>query len=168
MNVFLSLAPRLRQRRRFGRWPWLLAAGLAWLGVAGPMPAAGAGGKEAKKAPPANAATNAVVAPPVLVIPQSVFTVDPLNAVDPFFPKAKPGVSNSAPSQPVSSEFKLRAVLGSANHRLALINNRTFEAGEEGKVTCGTTKVSIRCLEIRERSVTIMVEGKDRKELYLH
>jgi hypothetical protein len=49
-------------------------------------------------------------------------------------------------------------------HRLALINNHTFEAGEEAEVTTITGRILVRCLQIREESVLIQV-GPERREL---
>ena len=42
---------------------------------------------------------------------------------------------------------------------LALINDRTFEVNEEGKVRVGRTNLLIRCLAIRGDSVRIRVLG---------
>jgi len=42
---------------------------------------------------------------------------------------------------------------------MALINNHTFEANEEGKVRLGQSNVLIRCVAIREDSVVVQVVG---------
>ena len=157
MNTWCSIlfpqCPGCRAAR-----PVLAGAILLWFLGLGLAPQAAAGSSEIM-----TAATNA--APAVPVIPQSVFVVDPQSAIDPFFPKTKGGAPSTPP--PPSVEFKLRAIMGSANRRVALINNKDFEVGEEGFVSAGASKVKVRCLAIREQSVTILVEGKERKELRL-
>jgi hypothetical protein len=51
--------------------------------------------------------------------------------------------------------------------RLAMINGRTFEAGESGEVRLpGGAKLQIQCEEIKDDSVTIVAAG-ERKELRL-
>ena len=51
---------------------------------------------------------------------------------------------------------------------MALINNETFSAGEEFRVTIGDKLVRVLCLEIRGNSVLVKVEGEDEpRELKL-
>jgi hypothetical protein len=60
----------------------------------------------------------------------------------------------------------LKGISGAVGHRFALINNATFEPMQRAKVRVGQTNVSVVCLEIREKSVTIQVNG-EKQELFL-
>lgn len=76
------------------------------------------------------------------------------------------GAPTSPP--PKYSDLALKNLSGSKNRRLALINNQTFAAGESALVRLGDGQVKVRCLEIRESSVVIQVEGQEqRRELKL-
>lgn len=66
----------------------------------------------------------------------------------------------------VAVELKLKAISGLPEHRLALINNHTFEAGEEGEVVTTNGRMRIRCLEIHGESAVVQV-GPERRELRL-
>jgi len=110
--------------------------------------------------------------------PKAVFIMpsSPKEGADPFFPRSTgpydryivlPKVPNTAPAV-VTAELRLNGISGSAERRLAIINNRTFEAGEEGDVVSGSDRVRIRVLEIKSESVvTQFVTGGVRKELHL-
>jgi hypothetical protein len=108
---------------------------------------------------------------------QSVFLSNPKgpqDGVDPFFPKSKrPYFGTPLPiatptPEPVSVavDLKLKAISGLPEHRLALINNHTFEAGEEGEIVTTTGRMRIRCLEITQDSAVVQV-GSERRELRL-
>lgn len=70
--------------------------------------------------------------------------------------------TNALPAAAVSVELKLNGISGTTDHRLAIINNRTFEANEEGPVSTTLGPVRIRCLEIKPDSVLIQVGGEQR------
>ncbi len=53
----------------------------------------------------------------------------------------------------------LKAIAGSAGRRLAIINGRPFETGEQAKVKVGQKMVTVRCLEIKEKSAVVQIEG---------
>jgi hypothetical protein len=105
--------------------------------------------------------------------PQSVFLLPrtPQDGRDPFFPKSTyifahapvVAVTNAQPVV-VHADLKLQGFSGSPAHRLAIINGRTFEAGEEAEVTTNAGRVSVRCLEIKGEVVTVQV-GAERQEL---
>jgi len=116
---------------------------------------------------PAPAPTNA---PPVqLEIPKSVFIIPttPQQGKDPFFPRSMRLYASvvvkttQKPSAP-QVELKLNGISGVAPRRLAIINNHTFEANEEGAVSTATGPVRIHCLEIRADSVLIQMGGEQR------
>ena len=53
----------------------------------------------------------------------------------------------------------LKGIAGSAGRRMAIINGRPFETGEQAKVKVGQRMVSVRCLEIKEKSAVVLIEG---------
>lgn len=53
--------------------------------------------------------------------------------------------------------LELQGVSGSANKRLAVINNRSFQAGEEGEIKTAGGRIKIRCEEIRNDAVVVSV-----------
>jgi len=70
---------------------------------------------------------------------------------------------------PVPDTLRLKAISGTSQHRFAMINDRTFEAMERGKVRVGHTNVNIRCLEIRNSSVVIQANGSpEKQELFIN
>ena len=117
--------------------------------------------------PPPLGETNVVAA--VAEPPKSVFNGDLTSGIDPFFPKstrllAKPSLlaSNLPPvflKPMVPAEVQLQGISLSRTRRLALINNRTVEAGEEFTVRVGGEPVKVRCEEVRDRSVVVSVRG---------
>ena len=59
--------------------------------------------------------------------------------------------------------------IGNSTRRLALINNHTFEVGEQAEVKTLEGKFNVRCWEIRNRSVVVSFVGESqRKELFLN
>jgi hypothetical protein len=114
--------------------------------------------------------------PPVdeVVSVKSVFVDNAQFGKDPFFPKSgrrvvtiEPSTTNMVidSSGPVSSLI-LKGVSGVAGKRLAIINNKTFEVGEEGALKVGNQIYKVRCVEIRDKSVIINVNGQIQ-ELFL-
>jgi len=69
---------------------------------------------------------------------------------------------------PKYTQLTLKSLGGPKNRRLAMINNRTFAPGEMALVKLGDGQVKVRCLEIGDESVVIMIDGKEeRQELKL-
>lgn len=115
------------------------------------------------------AATNA--APVQAEIPKSVFLIPatPQEGKDPFFPRSmrlfasvvvKTNVQPLA--TPRSVELRLNGISGTADRRLAIINNQTFETNEEGEVPTNPGRARIRCLEIKADSVLVQVGAEQR------
>jgi hypothetical protein len=73
-------------------------------------------------------------------------------------------------SEPVwVKEIHLSGITGKPGDRLAVINNRTFGAGDKISLKLGGKPVMVQCQEIRESSVIISVEGiPGTRELKLH
>jgi hypothetical protein len=69
---------------------------------------------------------------------------------------------NGAPTVPVRlySDLTLKAITGTKGRRFALLNNQTFAAGDTGKVKLEDREVKVRCVEVREKSVVVTVEGQ--------
>ena len=69
---------------------------------------------------------------------------------------------------PVPKTLTLKGISGTSQHRFALINDRTFEAMEKGRVRFADTNIAIRCLEIRDNSVVIQADGSgEKRELFI-
>lgn len=99
---------------------------------------------------------------------KSVFRIptSPQEGRDPFFPQSalrKPEVIRSpVAAPPAIAELELKGISGPADHRLAIINNRTFELGEEGTVLCNIGRIRLACKEIGTNSVRVHINGQDR------
>jgi len=105
-------------------------------------------------------------------VPRSVFIIPSRagDGRDPFFPlsrrmvvEAQPSKSGDTPkSEPIS--LVLKGISRNDRNRFALINDKTFTAGEEREVVMNNSRVRVHCLEIKEDSVVVEVNGA-RKEL---
>jgi hypothetical protein len=68
----------------------------------------------------------------------------------------------------VPDKLVLRSVSGAGARRLAFINNQTLARGEQARVRVGQTNVLVQCVDIRERSVMLRVNGQpELVELFL-
>jgi hypothetical protein len=118
----------------------------------------------------AKATTNA--APAELELPKSDFIIPttPQEGKDPFFPWSvrvyprapvvTPSVTNVPPN--IVVQLDLKGISGAVNRRLAIINNQTFEVGEEGEVAVSAGRVKVVCKEIKDESVQVLVNGQER------
>jgi hypothetical protein len=106
--------------------------------------------------------------------PKSVFVLDPKLGRDPFFPLSKrfeqllPKTNDVyIPAQPLFPEELQCRGITTGERRLAMVNGRSVEAGEgfPFRLPNGTV-IQVLCLQIRERSVILEVNGV-RKELHL-
>jgi hypothetical protein len=106
---------------------------------------------------------------PEVTFPQSVFNVpvQPTDGRNPFFPQSTvqvviiPKITKENPIE--SFSFVLNGIT-SPPKRTAMINGRTFEAGEEGEVRMPSgAKILIKCQEIKVDSATIEVGGQKRE-----
>jgi hypothetical protein len=122
----------------------------------------------------ARPATNAVMVVAPVPIPLSVFVVpaSPKDGRNPFFPLVAPPpvpVDTSRSAQPVAVDTSLFVLKGitSPPRATALINNRTFEPGEEGEVRLPNgAKELVKCEQVKSESAVIIVRG-ERHELRL-
>jgi hypothetical protein len=86
-------------------------------------------------------------------------------------------VAEFVPHRPAKSELpepawvkqiKLNGISGTSARRLAIINNETFQIGDQSVIKAGQQKANVRCLEIRDSSVIISIEGiEGKRELRL-
>jgi thioredoxin-related protein len=66
------------------------------------------------------------------------------------------------------TELVLKSISGTKNRRFALINNQTLTVGESARVKLEDSEVKVRCLEIRDRSIVVAVDGQERsREIFL-
>ena len=102
---------------------------------------------------------------------KSVFVDSPGFGRDPFFPNSKRrqhvATVKALPIGEIPSAIVLKGLSGTAQKRLAVINNYTLAAGEETEIRAGGQLYRVRCDEIRERSVMISINGTEPKELKL-
>ena len=78
-----------------------------------------------------------------------------------------PAIESAPPAAPAQTALALKGVFMGA-HPQAVINNRSFEVNETGRVKLGETNVTIRCLGIKQDSVRIqLVDTGEEKELRL-
>jgi hypothetical protein len=144
-------------------WKGALAILLLWRAVASPNAQPQSTNKSSLTG------TNAPLAQSVFINPNG-----PKEGVDPFFPRSKrpygPVAPILIPTNPepvtVAVDLRLKAISGLPEHRLALINNHTFEAGEEGEIITNNGRMRVRCLEITQDSAVVQV-GPERRELHL-
>lgn len=134
--------------------------------------------------PPDKATTNAVTtpaaktattnaAPAEIPIPQSVFII-PRSAsegVDPFYPlttRFKPVVNlnNSTNRATVVADLVIKGFSGTPTFPFVIINNATFAVGDDKEVSTPQGRVRVRCLEIRLKDESALVEANgERREL---
>jgi len=101
---------------------------------------------------------------------KSVFVDRPNFGRDPFFPNsARRGkIVQDTVVEPTANfdNLVLKGTSGTAEKRLAIINNKTFESGEEGELRIGGHLTKVKCVEVREKSVVVSINGVTR-ELFL-
>jgi protein disulfide-isomerase len=100
-------------------------------------------------------------------------TRPPLEPVPTKAPARKPADAPgsrkaTALAQTNGAALTLYKISGTKRHRQALINNQTVSVGQTATVRLAQGAVTLRCLEIRERSVIVTVNGAgDKRELKL-
>jgi len=110
------------------------------------------------------AATPPGIVPPNA--PKSSFVDEPGLGRDPFFPESgrrTPAVVTPADpnaNRPNVPDFlTLKGISISGGRKLAIINNYTVAEGEEFSLRYGTQVTKVKCVEIKERIVTVQVNG---------
>jgi len=84
---------------------------------------------------------------------------------DPFFPESTrvAEVPTTATRTVEISSLKVPGIFGAPGHLLAIINNHTFAAGDEGDVKAAAGTVHIRCLEISADHVLVEMNGQTHR-----
>jgi hypothetical protein len=132
----------------------------------------------AEKKQPAAAVPAAGKLHPLLgiALPESHFDNDPNVGKDPFFPDS----NRRLPKSPVLTKavvtevnranlLTLRGISGPSTRRIALINNLTFVAGEEGTVRTGSGLLKIRVVSVEDKMVSVLIDGDSQpRELILN
>ena len=62
-------------------------------------------------------------------------------------------------TNPAPDRLVLRGLFGTPQRRQAMINDRTFLRNDEKTVRVGNQSIPVRCLEIRDQSVIVRIEG---------
>ena len=57
------------------------------------------------------------------------------------------------------NELRLQGISGTEARRFAIINGKTFAAGDADKVKVSAKTITVRCLAIKEASVTVTMDG---------
>ncbi|MGB7768194.1 MAG: hypothetical protein WBN22_04995 [Verrucomicrobiia bacterium] len=99
----------------------------------------------------------------VFILPAS-----PKEGRDPFFPDSNRPYAVAVVAKPRVADISSLVVKGFSgllDHRLVIINNHTFAAGDEGDVIVPLGRIHVRCIEIKTNSVVIEVGGQ-RHELF--
>jgi len=98
--------------------------------------------------------------------PKSAFTDDPAVGKDPFFPKSSrrkfvPKTEDEPlPPEPAVPDFiKLNGISVTDGRRLAIISNYTAAQGEEFTLKHNGQPLKVQCVEIKDKSVIIAVNG---------
>ena len=102
---------------------------------------------------------------------RSVFILpsNPKEGHDPFFPNSNRPYEIAAAANTRTgnvTSLVLKGFSGSQNHRLVIINNHTFAAGDTGDVITSDGRVHLRCIEIKTNSVVIEIGGQRRELIY--
>jgi hypothetical protein len=58
-------------------------------------------------------------------------------------------------------QIKLNGISGTPERRLAIINGKTLQTGDHTSLKLGEKTVTVRCVEIRQGSVVISIDGLD-------
>jgi len=92
-----------------------------------------------------------------------ILPANPTEGHDPFFPKSNRPYEAALASTNSSVEITALVVRGSSgppDHRLVIINNHTFAAGDVSDVITEQGRIRVHCIEIKHRSVVIEVRGE--------
>ena len=102
---------------------------------------------------------------------RSVFILpsNPKEGHDPFFPDSERPYEIAAAANPQAGNITslvLKGFSGPLNHRLVIINNHTFGAGDTGNVITPSGRIHLRCIAIKTNSVIIETGGQRHELIY--
>jgi hypothetical protein len=87
----------------------------------------------------------------------------PKDGHDPFFPDSLRPYASAIVNVNHGAEITslvFKGISGPPDHRLVIINNHTFGAGDEGDVTTSQGRIHIRVLEIKSDAVVVESAGQ--------
>ena len=121
----------------------------------------------AKASNPAKTASGSLTnsAEPDIPLSQFVMPANPKAGRDPFFPSSMHPYAIKSAAKAVVAEVTL-TLNGITPGKFVMINGRTFSAGEEGDVKTAAGSAHVRCLQIKEDSAIVEMNGLKR-ELHL-
>jgi hypothetical protein len=85
---------------------------------------------------------------------------------DPFYPNSHRRdpvpVAVARPDKPASlvGDLRLQGIVGTASHRMAIINGTSFDAGEQDTIRVPNGRIKVKCLEIGEDYAVVLAEGE--------
>jgi hypothetical protein len=102
-------------------------------------------------------------------IPVSIFVISTNSSEgrDPFYPESTRfygGGTNSTPTHEIGAAvLTLQGISGTTNRRLAIVNGRTLAEGEETELLVNGKRLKLRCIEIKNDSASVELEGVRRE-----
>jgi hypothetical protein len=97
--------------------------------------------------------------------------IEPANTASVLALRAPPAPSLDWPQAvptKVPDTLRLKGISGQPGRWLALVNDRTLEAGETGNVRVGPAKVRVHCVTVTAQSVVVeLADSGERQELFL-
>lgn len=87
---------------------------------------------------------------------------NPNEGRDPFFPNSLRPYETAIVNSPTAalSDLVLKGFSGRPGHRLVIINDQTFAAGDVGDITTPSGKIQVHCIAIGADSVVIEAGGQ--------
>lgn len=125
-------------------------------------------GEPAKPASDKTASDKTAPAKPAPVLSVFVMPAGVREGRDPFYPESTRPYEGTAPAAVAvdpaeATVLKVPGYSFSNGKRMVIINNHTFGIGEDGDVMTTSGRVHIRCLDIRNDSTTVEVNGRRRE-----
>ena len=165
-------------QRLFGShmMPALFGAALVALSGCGPKVAnTGTSPLTQPKKAPASVAAQAVSPTGTNERPQSVFSSNPSEAKDPFFPASarfQQKIADKGETKPGSAPADVAALLTrgfqgtfmTQSDRVALVNNTILEPGKNAEIAVGMNgkaqQVKVHCVQVTRNTATVTVAGR--------
>ena len=97
----------------------------------------------------------------ILRPPSDIPPVKPANKKPATPRRYQPATASAPTNQPA---LTLSKITGIKKKRQAVINNTTFAIGQTATVKSGTNQVKVSCVEIRERSAVVTINGQRQKQ----
>ena len=92
-----------------------------------------------------------------------ILPANPREGRDPFYPQSNrpyEAAMTATNSTVEATALVVRGVSGPSDHRLVIINNHTFAAGDIADVITDQGRIRVHCVEIKPHSVVIDIRGQ--------